>query len=443
MALKRYYLSEDQYDYFIRLFRRARQLSWFQFEKKDTYTCWCADIDFEDIPEKDRQKLGEECDACLERLKREVRTVPPVSSSPSPAPPRPTLSIGRVKKKKRKGMRFIISSVLSSVLVIFMTAYSVNAPSESKGLPKRSPEFMDLLQESVSATAKTEILKARVSELLGQCQGHIEAKRLTTGKEGTALDCYREVLRLEPHNAQAREGLQNIEMKYVLWAKKAFQIGNLEKVRLYLEGLERVNPGSPDLAALRKDIAGPETSEEKDVEPPVTDSDVKVKIKPSGVEVGKKTPDAKTESAGVSARIPDSRIMALLDQCQEHIKAKRLTTGNDTALGCYQEVLRLDPDNSEAHTGLQGMEMQYVLWAKKALRAGRLKKARQYVAGLERVNSRSSDLKGLKKHLAKLETPRSEKARPKVSAKNRKTYQTNEDLTNLSLGTGFNQQEGP
>jgi len=461
MALKRYYLSEDQYDYFIRLFRGAKQLSWFQLEKKDTYTCWCADIDFENIPEKDRQKLGEEYDACLERLKREVQTEPPVSSLPPVAPPSaPTLSIGRVKKKKRKrrGMKFIVSSVLGSVLTVFMTANYINAPSE--GTLKKPPDFMDLLQENVSTTVKTEVSKIRVSELLSQCQEHLKAKRLTTGKKGTALNCYREVLRLEPHNTQARAGLQNIEMEYVMWAKKALQIGNLDKVSQYLGGLERVNPESSDLAALRQEIAGSEAPKENDAEQSVTGSDVEAKIEPPpdattdtivgsnakieplDIEVRKKTPDAKIENAGVIIQAPDSRIMALLNQCQKHIKAKRLTTGNDTALACYREVLRLDPDNTEAYTGLQKMERQYVLWTNKALRAGRLKKARQYVAGLERMNSRSSDLNGLKNRLAELEKPRSKKTRPKVSVQTRKTYQTTEDLTDMSLGTGFNQQEG-
>jgi len=92
----------------------------------------------------------------------------------------------------------------------------------------------------------------QLTDLLQKCQKHLNAQRLTSGQGGNALACYQKVLKREPGNAKALEGLHKIERRYQKWAKKAFRKKQLHKIPKYLKGLEKVNPHSPILADLRQ-----------------------------------------------------------------------------------------------------------------------------------------------------------------------------------------------
>ncbi len=93
-----------------------------------------------------------------------------------------------------------------------------------------------------------------ISQLLQTCEQHFQENRLTTGNEGTALDCYREVLQQDPSNTQARTGMQRIETRYVEWAQQALSDGQQEKAQQYIAGLRRVNSDSSTLAVLEAQL---------------------------------------------------------------------------------------------------------------------------------------------------------------------------------------------
>jgi formylglycine-generating enzyme required for sulfatase activity len=92
----------------------------------------------------------------------------------------------------------------------------------------------------------------KLSGLLSTCKAHFDANRLTTGEDGTAFDCYKEVLKTDPGNAEASRGLEEIEERYVSWIVQAKKRGQLGKVKGYLESLRQVNPDSPSLAQLEE-----------------------------------------------------------------------------------------------------------------------------------------------------------------------------------------------
>jgi potassium efflux system protein len=116
---------------------------------------------------------------------------------------------------------------------------------------------------------------AEVSQLLRECETHFQAKRLTSGSGGTALDCYKEVLTLDPNNAKALAGLEKIEATYLKWAKRALNLGQKDKVEGYLASLRLVNPDSQGLAELEAQLypnrrTDPAPSEQDQVEPQKT-----------------------------------------------------------------------------------------------------------------------------------------------------------------------------
>ncbi len=94
----------------------------------------------------------------------------------------------------------------------------------------------------------------KISKVLRECQRHLQAKRLTTGKGGTAFACYNKILKSDPNNANALAGLKKIEDRYVKWAKKALRRGQKNKAKRYLDSLRLVNPNSLALAKLEAQL---------------------------------------------------------------------------------------------------------------------------------------------------------------------------------------------
>jgi formylglycine-generating enzyme required for sulfatase activity len=73
------------------------------------------------------------------------------------------------------------------------------------------------------------------------------------------------VLKTDPNNAEALEGLGKIEAKYVAWIERALRRGKVEKAQQYMAGLRKVNPESPKLLAFEDQIEAPQV-----VTPPPT-----------------------------------------------------------------------------------------------------------------------------------------------------------------------------
>jgi len=90
-----------------------------------------------------------------------------------------------------------------------------------------------------------------VARLLQQCETHLNAHRLTTGKGGTAFDCYQQVLVIDSDNAQAIAGLKEIEARYQYWAERALKGGKLASAQKYMKRWHYINPNSPALLELQ------------------------------------------------------------------------------------------------------------------------------------------------------------------------------------------------
>ena len=102
-----------------------------------------------------------------------------------------------------------------------------------------------------------------IAQLLLECERHFQANRLTTGRSGTAFDCYHEVLKKDADNAEALAGLGKIETRYAGWAKRALERGKKDKAKRFLDSLRKVNPKSSALAELEAKLEpAPKTSKE-------------------------------------------------------------------------------------------------------------------------------------------------------------------------------------
>jgi hypothetical protein len=116
----------------------------------------------------------------------------------------------------------------------------------------QEPAYYAAIDQNFSFKLGGSIPCSECSQLLRVCERHFQANRLTTGEGGTALACYKLVLEKDSSNAEALAGLDQIEARYVMWAERALSLGRLNKAKQYLEGLRKVKPESPKLAALEQ-----------------------------------------------------------------------------------------------------------------------------------------------------------------------------------------------
>ncbi|WP_069472291.1 serine/threonine-protein kinase [Candidatus Marithrix sp. Canyon 246] len=92
-----------------------------------------------------------------------------------------------------------------------------------------------------------------------------------------------------------------------------------------------------------------------------------------------------------------AKITRLLQQCKKHFDAKRFTTGSKGT--AYQQVLKLDSNNSDAKLGLKAIEKFYIKKIKQAIYRQDKKQAQNFLYCLGKVNNNSVEFSYLKLRL--------------------------------------------
>ena len=92
-----------------------------------------------------------------------------------------------------------------------------------------------------------------------------------------------------------------------------------------------------------------------------------------------------------------SGIETLLELCEVHFEANRLTTGvGGTAVGCYEEVLSQDRGNRQALEGLERVMQRYADWGHAVLGRGEAARARGYLDKMRGLNPEAAQVKRLR-----------------------------------------------
>ncbi len=97
--------------------------------------------------------------------------------------------------------------------------------------------------------------RANPEILLAECRTHFAAKRLTSGVNGTALDCYNHVLEVFPGNRDALQGLNNIETTYANWAMRDIAAGKFSKAGRHRDKLASLNSGHSQLPIIEQQLS--------------------------------------------------------------------------------------------------------------------------------------------------------------------------------------------
>lgn len=92
-----------------------------------------------------------------------------------------------------------------------------------------------------------EPVETAVDRLLAMAELNYENNQLTTPKDNNALQKYRTVLRQDPHNQEALDGINRIVEKYLAWARDHAEQRNFSKARLYVARAESADATHPNI----------------------------------------------------------------------------------------------------------------------------------------------------------------------------------------------------
>lgn len=98
--------------------------------------------------------------------------------------------------------------------------------------------------------------ESEVDQLLAQAAVQMKRNRLTSPASDNAYKTYREILQLEPDNADAKRGIRRIASTYLRWAGNSRDRGNYSKSLTQIDKGLRVAPGDQKLNQLRQDVLG-------------------------------------------------------------------------------------------------------------------------------------------------------------------------------------------
>lgn len=198
-----------------------------------------------------------------------------------------------------------------------------------------------------SPRARTE---DEVNALLARASAALEAQRLTVPAHDNAYDHYREVLRRDPGNTQARHGIRAIAGRYAALAEAKLAQGDLATAQRYVQRGIDVQPRSQDLLRLKDEIG-------REVE-----------------------------------------IRKLLRLAERALADYRLTTpASHNAYFYYRRVLQMDPTNPKAANGMEEIARRYAALAEGEIARYRYPMAQRYIRLGLKVNPTNERLLTLKK----------------------------------------------
>ena len=93
-----------------------------------------------------------------------------------------------------------------------------------------------------------------INDLTARAERALREDRLTVPQGNSAYHYYRQVLKIAPQHQGARAGLQRIAARYTTLIERALARNEMDRARRYVARGLMVNPGNPDLLALRQDV---------------------------------------------------------------------------------------------------------------------------------------------------------------------------------------------
>ncbi|MCP4408473.1 MAG: protein kinase [Gammaproteobacteria bacterium] len=216
------------------------------------------------------------------------------------------------------------------------------------------------LRREIDAQRVAQDKSRDIDELLRKAEHQMTNSLLTTPSGNNAHESFRKVLRLDPNNPQAKQGLEQITARYLYLAQKQKRVNDFQKGLALVERGLGVIPKHTKLLAFKREMLR------------------EIKQQQAALRKTKQKNQQKQQ-------LIESNLNALLTTAEKQFAAQRLLQPEgDNAYETYLEVLKLDPENPTAVDGLAAIAQRYEKLAKQKLQAGEAEKSLKFVKkGLE------------------------------------------------------------
>jgi hypothetical protein len=128
------------------------------------------------------------------------------------------------------------------ILIIILLMVLIKQPG-SKLAPTTGPEL------SVNDDRPTQI-----SSLLAQAEKDLRANRLTIPRGRNAFERYREVLKIDPNNQTAKDGIRSVITRKMAIIEKAVKNRNFDRAQTHMNQIRELLPDNKKLIKLNDAI---------------------------------------------------------------------------------------------------------------------------------------------------------------------------------------------
>jgi TonB family protein len=216
---------------------------------------------------------------------------------------------------------------------------------------------------------------AKVEQMMQQAEAASSAKRFVSFDGSSSAELYRDVLKLDAVNEQARAGLDNALHDAISDARKTLAAGQLDTATNTMEAVRLIDPDHPGLQQLVAEVQAETTRALEDA----------------------------TARELMAER--QRQIQVALGEMSERIRAGALLDPDaDNAITHFQAAQSLSAGDPAVRSARNELTAALVTAGEQALQDKHLQDARSYAAATSRINSSATSLAALYWHLEEAET---------------------------------------
>jgi hypothetical protein len=195
----------------------------------------------------------------------------------------------------------------------------------------------------------------QIEKFLESARAYVDSENLIFPPQNNALTEFRAVLKIDPDQVDAKEGINDIITAIVDKARKSFDNKDITQAEQHLDDVEDIQTGREDANELRQQIQNYKQR----------------------VEQARQLAELKRQR---EAAARNRRVENLLTQAETAMREERLTAPiHNSALSHYRSVLQLDAENVTALAGIKEIGRHYLGKAGQAIVDGDLEDGEEYL----------------------------------------------------------------
>jgi hypothetical protein len=329
-----------------------------------------ADIDRIEQALKQRESQGDETAQWLEQARAALEARSLVGTDGAAALYQRVLDGDPGNALAQAGLRKTADALAAQARSALAANDVAGASARSDDIARILPSWPGLPELLGQIAKARETARAALEETLDRAEAQVHAGALVGG-EDSALDLFRDVLKQDPGNARAKQGLRTVAQAFVVQANAAIDGDNADEAAKLLDQATQLAPTSPDLRAARANLR--ELRERIDIaaqRPPITPAQ-------------------------------SAQVQRLLGEATRAAAAgKLILPPGDSAYDKYRAALAIDRDNRDAQAGLARLPIHARELFAQALTDGAPQRARTQLDAVRQIAPEDTAIAGMTERLA-------------------------------------------